>query len=173
MRWHSRSAEESRQAAAALGAAIEAAGALPALVIALIGPLGAGKTEWVKGLAEGLGIDPRLVASPTFVIASEYPGHRSLAHVDLYRLESEAALEEAGFRDLLTEGAVVAVEWADRFPSALPADRIEVRIRRADDGAAEEREIEWQAMGPGAWKVVGAWTREWTRRREAAKAAQE
>lgn len=153
--------------AAALGEAIEAAAdeALP-LVVALIGPLGAGKTEWVKGLAEGLGVDPRLVASPSFVIASEYPGRRRLAHVDLYRIESEAELEATGFLDLLHPGAVVAVEWADRFPAALPADRIEVRIGREAAAGPEERDIELRATGPAAWKVIG----EWVRRRAPARA---
>lgn len=166
MRFRSRSAEDSRRAAAALGAAIDAvqaagAGSEP-VVVALIGPLGAGKTEWVKGLAAGLGVDAALVASPTFVIASEYPGRRRLAHVDLYRIESEAELEATGFVDLLAPGAVVAVEWADRFPAALPADRIEVQLVRAA-AAADEREIELRATGPIAWKVIGEWTRERTR----------
>jgi len=161
--------EDSRRAAAALAAAIEAA--LPAesaagpAVVALIGPLGAGKTEWVKGLAEGLGVDPKLVASPTFVIASEYPGRRCLAHVDLYRIESEAELEATGFVDLLAPGVVVAVEWADRFPAALPADRIEVRIARPAAAAPDEREIELRATGPLAWKAIGEWTRAWNEER--------
>lgn len=163
MRFHSRSAEETRRAAAALGAAIDATLAAepgaPAFVVALVGPLGAGKTEWVRGLAEGLGVDPRAVASPTFVIASEYPGRRRLAHVDLYRLASEAELEAAGFLDLLAPGAVVAVEWADRFPAALPADRLEVRIERSAQ-APEEREITLEASGPRAWKALGHWTME-------------
>ncbi|MEB2343249.1 MAG: tRNA (adenosine(37)-N6)-threonylcarbamoyltransferase complex ATPase subunit type 1 TsaE [Deltaproteobacteria bacterium] len=160
MRFPSRSAAESRRAASALGAAIDAvlADAGGPLVVALIGPLGAGKTEWVRGLAEGLGVDPALVASPTFVIASEYPGRRRLAHVDLYRIGSEAELEAAGFLDLLVPGTVVAVEWADRFPASLPADRIEVRITRPAQGGPEAREIELRATGEQAWKAIGRWT---------------
>ena len=105
-------------------------------MVSLIGPLGAGKTVFVKGLAAGLGIDPALVASPTFVIASEYPaaGGRRLAHVDLYRVESRDELDAAGFADLLEPGTVVAVEWGDRFPEALPSDRLEVAISRPDPG---------------------------------------
>ncbi len=172
----SRSPAASRNLAAALGEAIEVAEVSEVVVVALIGPLGAGKTEWVKGLAEGLGIDPRLVASPTFVIASEYPGRRRLAHVDLYRLDSEAALEATGFRDLLAPGAVVAVEWADRFPAMLPADRVEVEIGRRGMGAAEEREIAVRATGASAQRVVGEWTRileARTRRPDAAHTARE
>jgi len=117
-------------------------------VVALVGPLGAGKTAFAKGLAEGLGLDPDQVASPTFVIASEYPRARGLrfAHVDLYRVESEAELESAGFRDLLAPDVLLAVEWADRFPAALPPDRLEVRIAPT----ATHREIFAIALGPAA-----------------------
>ncbi len=167
---------ETRNTAAALGKAIESTDPAEALVVALIGPLGAGKTEWVKGLAEGLGVDSLLVASPTFVIASEYPGGRGLAHVDLYRLDSEEALEAIGFRDLLTPGAVVAVEWADRFPSLLPTDRVEIEIGRSGAGMADERDIDVRATGPSAREVVSEWTRilaERTAGAEAAGAARE
>lgn len=122
-------------------------------VIGLTGPLGAGKTEWVKGLAAGLGIAPELVASPTFVIASEYPGRRRLVHADFYRLESEGELEAAGFLDWLEPGRVVAIEWADRFVRALPADHIEVRLSR-DPATPDEREIEFRAGGPIAAHVL-------------------
>ena len=126
------------------------------MVVGLVGPLGAGKTEWVKGLAEGLGIEAKWVASPTFVIASEYPGARPLAHVDFYRLESEGELEAAGFLDLLDPGRVVAIEWADRFPGALPGDRIEVRIARGAEQPETERAIEAVAWGPIARSRPGA-----------------
>jgi tRNA threonylcarbamoyladenosine biosynthesis protein TsaE len=142
-----------------LAEAIDQVGVGDALVVALVGPIGAGKTEWVRGLAEGLGVDSRCVASPTFVIASEYPGRRRLVHVDLYRLEDERAAEDVGFRDLLAAGSIVAVEWADRFPSLLPFDRIEVEIERSRSGATDEREIRIEATGPAAQKVVDAWTR--------------
>lgn len=161
MWFHSRSPEETRASGRELGEAIRSTcgpGA-PVVAIALSGPLGAGKTEWVKGLAEGLGIDPDLVASPSFVIASEYPsrqpGGRRLAHVDLYRVESEGELEAAGFLDLLGPGSIVAVEWADRLPAALPADRIEVSIRRG--AGPDEREVEASATGPVARGLVAAW----------------
>jgi tRNA threonylcarbamoyladenosine biosynthesis protein TsaE len=162
LRLRSRSPEDTRAAARRLGEAIDEempAGGGP-VVVALVGPLGAGKTEWVKGLAEGLRVDPDQVASPTYVIASEYraPAGRRLAHVDLYRVESEGELEATGFLDLLVPGMVVAVEWADRFPAALPADRIEVRIERGAE-AETERGLELRATGPLAWKLLGAWTR--------------
>lgn len=163
MRFRSRSPATTRALARQLG---EVIGALSearedALVIGLSGPLGAGKTEWVKGLAEGLGVDAALVASPSFVIASEYPSARPegtpLAHVDLFRVASEGELESAGFLDLLAPGRVVAVEWSDRMPAALPGDRIEVRIDRG--GAAEARELAATATGPQAERIVAEWRR--------------
>lgn len=122
-------------------------------VVALEGPLGAGKTEWVKGLAQGFGIEPDLVVSPTFVIANEYDARRRLVHADLYRLEHAGELDAAGLGDWLAPGQVVAVEWADRFPGALPDDRIVVRIARAAD-APDAREIAIEATGALAARVA-------------------
>ncbi len=129
-------------------------------MVALEGPLGAGKTTFVKGLAEGLGLDPAGVTSPTFVIASEYPARDGLrlAHVDLYRVESRAELESAGFLDLLEPGALVAVEWADRLPEALPADRLAIRIERPDGAAAAtQRLLDAVALGVGAGAALERW----------------
>jgi tRNA threonylcarbamoyladenosine biosynthesis protein TsaE len=128
-------------------------------LLALEGALGSGKTLFTKGLAEGLGIDPSQVASPTFVIASEYPPGgargRGLAHVDLYRVEREEDLEAAGFLDLLEPGAVIAVEWADRFPGALPADRLAVAICRGTE--PELRRFRTCARGPASGRVLHRW----------------
>jgi tRNA threonylcarbamoyladenosine biosynthesis protein TsaE len=155
LRFRSPSAESTREAARRLARAIEAAEETRTvgLVIGLAGPLGAGKTEWVKGLAEGLGIEPDLVASPTFVIASEYAGRRELVHADLYRLDHAAELDAAGFGDWLAPGHVVAIEWADRFPDALPRDRIELSLERGA-GAEDERWCEIAGAGPVADAVV-------------------
>ena len=128
--------------------------------MALSGPLGAGKTVFAKGLAEGLGLDPAQVASPTFVIASEYPtpGGLRLAHVDLYRVESRGELESAGFLDLLGPDALLVVEWADRFPDALPADRLEVRIERPDPETAPGRRVlDAVGLGAGAKRALDGW----------------
>ncbi len=153
MRFRSPSPDATRAAGRLLAEAVDEHGA----VIALIGPLGAGKTLFVKGVAEGLGLDPASVASPTFVIASEYPapGGRRLAHVDLYRLRSEAELEAAGFLDLLAPGAIVAVEWGDRLRGALPEDRLEVVISRAAGGDA--RLVAVSALGPLAEATLARW----------------
>ena len=150
---------------------MEAAGRLVAclgaegLVIALVGPLGVGKTVFAKGLAQGLGIPPDLVASPTFAIASEYrsTGGRIFAHVDVYRLESAAELDATGFLDLLEPGNLVAVEWADRFPEALPADRLQVQLERGQAPPGEASVVERQrslnavASGPVSRAVLDLW----------------
>ncbi|MGH0029534.1 MAG: tRNA (adenosine(37)-N6)-threonylcarbamoyltransferase complex ATPase subunit type 1 TsaE [Myxococcota bacterium] len=147
--------DDTRAAGRCLGRAIGAEGA----VVALSGPLGAGKTLFVKGLAEGLGLDPAAVSSPTFVIANEYPlpdaAGRVLAHVDLYRLTGEAELEATGFLDWLVPGNVVAVEWSDRLPGALPADRLEIRIEKTHEGS--QRKLNAIASGPGAEKLLERW----------------
>ncbi|GAB4173768.1 MAG: tRNA (adenosine(37)-N6)-threonylcarbamoyltransferase complex ATPase subunit type 1 TsaE [Terrimicrobiaceae bacterium] len=97
-------------------------------VIALEGPLGAGKTEFVKGLAHALGChDP--VTSPTFAVAHEYPdGRLPIFHFDFYRLDSADEVLTSGFEDCLGNGVVV-VEWASRFPGHLPANTLWVTIK--------------------------------------------
>jgi tRNA threonylcarbamoyladenosine biosynthesis protein TsaE len=153
LRFRSPSPDATRAAGRLLAGVVGEHGA----VIALIGPLGAGKTLFVKGLAQGLGLDPASVASPTFVIASEYPASegRRLAHVDLYRLRSQAELEAAGFLDLLAPGTLVAVEWGDRLPGALPEDRLEVMISRGAGG--DGRLFAVSALGPLAAATLTRW----------------
>ena len=157
MRLPSDSPDATRAAARALASVVGAEG----LCVGLIGPLGAGKTLFVQGLAEGLGLDPRQVVSPTFVIACEYagPDGRRLAHVDLYRLGDRAELEATGFADLLEPGGVVAVEWADRFPEALPAARLEVRLERpAEAGRGQRRVLHAVASGNAAAAALAQWS---------------
>ncbi|MEE2677143.1 MAG: tRNA (adenosine(37)-N6)-threonylcarbamoyltransferase complex ATPase subunit type 1 TsaE [Myxococcota bacterium] len=155
MRWHSPSLEATGAAARCLAGVVA-----PGTVVALVGPLGAGKTAFVKGLAEGLGVDPRQVASPTFVIAAEYPvqGGGRLAHVDCYRLEDAAALDDVGFQDLLGPDSIVAVEWADLASEALPPDHLEVRIERKESGAARtERVLHAKGLGPASRETLARW----------------
>ncbi len=102
----------------------------PGDVIALEGDLGAGKTCFVRGLAEGLGIEPSLVSSPTFVIAHEYPGTAvTLAHIDAYRIKSADDLETIGWSEMLSDAQlIIAIEWPSRISGSLPANRIDVRM---------------------------------------------
>jgi tRNA threonylcarbamoyladenosine biosynthesis protein TsaE len=102
----------------------------PGLVIALIGPLGAGKTTLVKGLARACGIDPDTVTSPTFTLAHEYrSGTLPLYHLDWYRLGSAREAMAAGLQEYCpsTDGVTV-IEWADLFPELLPSARWEITL---------------------------------------------
>ena len=124
----------------------------------LSGPLGAGKTLFAKGLAQGLGMAPEEITSPTFAICSEYDlaDGRRLAHLDGYRLESSAELESAGFLDLLVGGTIVLIEWGERFRDALPADRLEIEITRPGD-VPTQRRLDAVACGPAASRVLADW----------------
>jgi len=97
-------------------------------VLALIGSLGAGKTALVRGIAAGLDVPPESVSSPTFVLVHEYYGRVPLVHIDLYRLRTVTEAESIGLDDYRAGSMVVAIEWADRFPEWLPADRLEVQL---------------------------------------------
>jgi len=97
--------------------------------VALYGDLGAGKTQFVRGLARGLGANPRGVSSPTYVLLNVYPGGRlTLFHLDAYRVHGPDDFEAIGFAELLEEGGVVAVEWPSRVADLLPAETIRVGI---------------------------------------------
>lgn len=98
-------------------------------VVLLIGNLGAGKTTLAKGIISGLGAAaPEEVSSPTFTLIHEYGG---VYHVDLYRLDRAAQVAGLGLEEIFDREAVVLIEWGERFPELMPADRIEIRLRAA------------------------------------------
>jgi len=97
-------------------------------VVSLTGPLGAGKTCFIKGLADGLGIDSNQVSSPSYTIVNEYHGQQDLFHFDLYRLEGEAELNNVGWDDYLTREGIIAVEWGEKAGQLLPKKHIDVEI---------------------------------------------
>ena len=105
-------------------------------VVLLIGNLGAGKTTLVKGIAKGLGAaEPDQVSSPTFTLIHEYSPR--LYHVDLYRLDEEREVETLGLDDLFEKDALVLIEWGEKFPRLMPAERIEIRLEHTADDARQ------------------------------------
>lgn len=133
-------AEETRRIGAALGAAAHAG-----TLLALVGPLGAGKTELAKGVAAGLGVTS-VVNSPTFVLMNEHVGRLRLFHIDAYRLDDPEEAVAAGLFDDRQAAGVTVVEWADRLGDRLPAERLELTIEPAPDGS-DTRLIGWRAVG--------------------------
>lgn len=133
---------DSVEATVAVGGAI-ARSFRPGDLVGLIGELGAGKTQMVRGMAGGLHIKPNRVSSPTFVFLHEYPpendqaGTPVLAHVDAYRLSGTDDLASIGWDgdgQELRRGAVLVVEWADRIADALGNDWLEIRLEHNDTG---------------------------------------
>ena len=111
----------------------------PRGVVLLTGNLGAGKTTLAKGIVSGLGAAPAdEVSSPTFTLIHEY-GNGRVYHVDLYRLEEPRELATLGLDELFERDAMVLIEWGERFPRFLPAQRTEIRLRAVGN---DEREIE-------------------------------
>lgn len=108
------------------------------LVIGLVGPLGAGKTLLVKGIASGNGLtDLSLVTSPTFTLVQEYPGRWQLFHLDVYRLRRPAEFMSLGVAEMIRADSVVLVEWADRVAAELPDDSIWLELRITGDASRE------------------------------------
>lgn len=136
----SESAARTREIGRALAVAAE-----PGALLALVGPLGAGKTELAKGIALGLGVTG-VVNSPTFVLMNEHPGRLRLFHADLYRLDDPAAALAAGLLDERGSAGLTVVEWADRLGDWLPAERLQIEIVPAADGG-DRRLLRWFAYG--------------------------
>ena len=124
--------EETEDVAAALAGSLRGGE-----VVLLSGELGSGKTAFVRGLARGLGVDPREVASPTFVLLTSYPGRLALHHADLYRLRGDGDEAELGLEELPGKSGVLAVEWAERLRQPPWPRAIRVQLQHA--GGDERR----------------------------------
>ncbi len=139
--------EATRSLAARLAAAARAGD-----LLCLIGDLGAGKTQFAKGFALGLGVDD-VVSSPTFVLMTEYAGRLPLFHIDLYRLADASDALAGGLLDERQLAGVALVEWAERLGDALPASRLDVVI----DGTGDEpRRIALRTADPGYRRYLEA-----------------
>ena len=146
---HARSPEETRAWGRALGALLQ-----PGDFVGLVGNLGAGKTVFARGVAEGAEVAEDAISSPTFAIINAYEGRLPLFHVDLYRLEDAKELHGTGYGDL--DGAML-VEWVDRIPEAAPADAL--RIVFHDEGPTGRR-LEVHARGPRSEALAAKWLSE-------------
>ena len=107
----------------------------PNTTIALDGPLGAGKTRLTRAIAEALGVDPRAVASPTFVLIHEYDGTLPIYHFDAYRLPDPDAFDALGAPDYFGAGGLCLVEWADLVADRLPPESWSIRITTPADSS--------------------------------------
>lgn len=125
-------------------------------IVMLNGDLGAGKTQFVQGVAHAMGVDASVV-SPTFNIVLEYTGSDlNLSHFDLYRLDSSDQLEDIGYWEILEGDGVSFIEWGDKFPQSAPLDYLEVRILDEDAGG---RTLLCRAHGERARRLLFLWSR--------------
>ena len=145
----SKSAEETQQLGQQLGTCLSGGG-----VIGLVGELGSGKTTFIQGLAEGLGIAPDLVRSPTFVLLREYPGRIPLVHLDGYRLEGAGAVMWLDLDWLFSPKKVTVIEWANRCEGVLPDDRLELRLAHK---STNQRLVTAAALGARAAHALESW----------------
>lgn len=123
---------------------------VPGTVLVLAGPLGAGKTSFVQGLAKGMGVQG-IVNSPTFTIIKEYSGRLPLYHFDFYRLQASEELWELGFDEYLRGGGVCALEWGERFMELLPRDHLQIAI---DYRGALRRRLRFVPCGADHLKLL-------------------
>ncbi|MBL9148557.1 MAG: tRNA (adenosine(37)-N6)-threonylcarbamoyltransferase complex ATPase subunit type 1 TsaE [Phycisphaerae bacterium] len=142
------SERDMRRIGECVAAGLQAESAESAIVVAIDGELGAGKTRFVGGLAAGLGIDRDAISSPSFVLAMEHEGDAvRLVHIDAWRIGSSEELVSIGWDELLRRPkTVIAVEWASKIESALPRERVDVSIEHAGD---TERRVHVRDERPG------------------------
>ena len=128
-------------------------------VLALIGELGAGKTALVRGMAAALGAPETAVSSPTFILIQQYRGRLPLIHIDLYRLRTAVEAESIGLADCFSDETITVIEWADRFPSLLPTDRLELRLTHR---TPTTRSMQLAADGPQSRSLLGRIEAAWS-----------
>ena len=127
----------------------------PGAVVALIGPLGAGKTHLVRAIAAGLGLaDRRAVSSPTFGLIHEYRGRLPIYHFDAYRLNSAAEFRDLGTHEYLEGAGVCLIEWADRVAACLAAERLEIHLAATGEST---RRATVSAFGTQYEALLAAW----------------
>jgi tRNA threonylcarbamoyladenosine biosynthesis protein TsaE len=124
----------------------------PGDVVALVGDLGTGKTQFIKGLAEGVGVGKATyVSSPSFTLINEYPGRIPFYHIDLFRLESEKEAEGLGLEEYVRGNGITAIEWADKISSLLPEELLWIKIHYTGE---HSRTIEITPKGKRYEKMI-------------------
>lgn len=128
-------AEETRKLGRTLGSLLPGGS-----LLCLNGDLGAGKTAFSGGIAEGLEIEDT-VTSPTFTIVNEYSGRLPFFHFDVYRIDSPEEMFEIGFDEYLNSEGIIVIEWAERIRELLPAERLDITIKRPEDSVPHSESI--------------------------------
>jgi tRNA threonylcarbamoyladenosine biosynthesis protein TsaE len=133
----------------------------PRDVVSLTGDLGAGKTTFVQGAAEGLGVTEP-VLSPTFTLVRRYKGSLPVYHLDVYRLERMQDVLDVGLEEILDEGAVVFIEWGDAIDPLLPPEQLQVELTLPTEGDRRLLELTWHGRTwagriDGLVRAVEAW----------------
>jgi tRNA threonylcarbamoyladenosine biosynthesis protein TsaE len=149
----SRSAQQTRAWGRRLGTLLEGGE-----IIGLIGELGAGKTCFVRGVAEGLDVDQEAwIRSPTFTLINEYPGRLPVFHIDLYRIESRNELEGLNLREYVYSDGVSLIEWFERLPVDEVGEYLELAIGNVE---SNKRELRFTAHGERYEKIVDSLRRQ-------------
>jgi tRNA threonylcarbamoyladenosine biosynthesis protein TsaE len=140
------SPEKTRQIGQMLGERLEAGD-----TVCLYGDLGAGKTNFTYGIAQGLDVQEQYITSPTFTFVNEYQGRVPLYHIDLYRLKDPDELENIGFEEYIESDGVTVIEWAERAEDELPVEGLSVYLAYVDE---QSREIGFIGEGERYEKLV-------------------
>jgi tRNA threonylcarbamoyladenosine biosynthesis protein TsaE len=143
------SADETFRLGERLGRVLE-----PGDFVGLDGPLGAGKTSFSRGVAQGVGVPLDDVSSPTYSIVQTYPGRLPLHHADLYRLSSEADLFGIGYFELLESDGAMLVEWVGQVAAARPDDALSLRLEVVSEG---RRAFHLEARGERSLRLLERW----------------
>ncbi|MGQ0506852.1 MAG: tRNA (adenosine(37)-N6)-threonylcarbamoyltransferase complex ATPase subunit type 1 TsaE [Myxococcaceae bacterium] len=143
------SAEETHVLGEKLGRLLQ-----PGDFVGLMGELGAGKTQFARGVASGAQVPKEQVASPTFAIIYPYDGRIRLYHADLYRLGDADELYATGFYDLVGSDGALLVEWVDRIAHACPEEHLRIELSTIDDN---RRRFRIRAVGPRPVTLLEAW----------------